>query len=307
MLLGVGGMGFFLASFRAAGLTESRVVFLTAASCLYDSSSGVFLAVQGILNLFDNNYGHFRFAFLLLAVLSLALTIALAYCWRLSGCDAVDHEVDDRKNTTALRLKDRPFGRGQLYTLEFALLSTWVTLGMFKAIGYLGTIYDWLDAIGDGTNGVPELILGLVVAGCLWIPILAYLFRIGLCASAHVINLIGLAFSICVCIPTVTSQVFGAIIYAAYRAAFYASVPNFCAGLFGQKSIGRTAGLLYTLGGFAALLTAPIVWAGESGYWTAVNVASCLLVVPMGGCVLSLHLFSAEPCLALRPPPAGVS
>ena len=42
MLLGVGGMGFFLASFRAAGLTESRVVFLTAASCLYDSSSGVF-------------------------------------------------------------------------------------------------------------------------------------------------------------------------------------------------------------------------------------------------------------------------
>ena len=36
MLLGVGGMGFFLASFRAAGLTESRVVFLTAASCLYD-------------------------------------------------------------------------------------------------------------------------------------------------------------------------------------------------------------------------------------------------------------------------------
>jgi hypothetical protein len=90
--------------------------------------------VQGILNLFDNNYGHFRFAFLLLAVLSLALTIALAYCWRLSGCDAVDHEVDDRKNTTALRLKDRPFGRGQLYTLEFALLSTWVTLGMSKAV-----------------------------------------------------------------------------------------------------------------------------------------------------------------------------
>ena len=102
--------------------------------------------------------------------------------------------------------------------------------------GYLGRIYDWLDAIGDGTNGVPELISGLVVAGCLWIPILAYLFRIGLSASAHVINLIGLAFSICVCIPTVTAQVFGAIIYAAYRAAFYASVPNFCAGLFGQKS-----------------------------------------------------------------------
>ena len=95
MLLGVGGMGFFLASFRAAGLTESRVVFLTAASCLYDSSSGVFLAVQGILNLFDNNYGHFRVAFLLLAVLSFALTIALAYCWRLSGGDAVDHEVHD--------------------------------------------------------------------------------------------------------------------------------------------------------------------------------------------------------------------
>ena len=95
MLLGVGGMGFFLASFRAAGLTESRVVFLTAASCLYDSSSGVFLAVQGVLNLFDNNYGHFRFAFLLLAVLSLTLTVALAYCWRLSGCDAVDHEVHD--------------------------------------------------------------------------------------------------------------------------------------------------------------------------------------------------------------------
>ena len=48
-------------------------------------------------------------------------------------------QVDDRKNATASRLKDRPFGRGQLYTLEFALLSTWVTLGMFKAIGYLGT------------------------------------------------------------------------------------------------------------------------------------------------------------------------
>ena len=78
MLLGVGGMGFFLASFRAAGLTESRVVFLTAASCLYDSSSGVFPAVQGIL-LFDNQYGHFRFAFLLLAVLSLALS------WRTAG------------------------------------------------------------------------------------------------------------------------------------------------------------------------------------------------------------------------------
>ena len=142
MLLGVGGMGFFLASFRAAGLTESRVVFLTAASCLYDSSSGVFLAVQGILNLFDNDYDHFRVAFLLLAVLSLALTIALAYCWRLSGCDQVDLEIDDRKNATATRLRDRPFGRGQLYTLEFALLAAWVTLGMFKAIGYLGTIYD---------------------------------------------------------------------------------------------------------------------------------------------------------------------
>ena len=135
-------MGFFLASFRAAGLTESRVVFLTAASCLYDSSSGVFLAVQGVLNLFDDDYDHFRVAFLLLAVLSLALTIALAYCWRLSGCDQVDLEVDDRKNATALRLRDRPFGRGQLYTLEFALLAAWVTLGMFKAIGYLGTIYD---------------------------------------------------------------------------------------------------------------------------------------------------------------------
>ena len=119
--------------------------------------------------------------------------------------------------------------------------------------------------------------------------------------------MIGLAFSICVCVPTVTSQIFGAVIYAAYRAAFYASVPNFCAGLFGQKSIGRTAGLLYTLGGFAALLTAPIVWAGESGYWTAVNIASCLLVIPMGGCVLSLHMFSAEPCLALGPPEPGVS
>ena len=43
-------------------------------------------------------------------------------------------QVDDRKNATALRLKDRPFGRGQLYTLEFALLATWVTLGMFKAV-----------------------------------------------------------------------------------------------------------------------------------------------------------------------------
>ena len=60
--------------------------------------------------------------------------------------------------------------------------------GRSKRIGYPGTIYDWLDAIGDGTNGVPELISGLVVAGCLWIPILAYLFRIGLSASAHVIN-----------------------------------------------------------------------------------------------------------------------
>ena len=57
-----------------------------------------------------------------------------------------------------------------------------------------------------------------------------------------------------------------------------------------------------------AMLTAPIVWAGESGYWTAVNVASCLLVVPMSGCILSLHMFSAEPCLALGPPEdSGVS
>ena len=51
----------------------------------------------------------------------------------------------------------------------------------------------------------------------------------------------------------------------------------------GRKAIGRTAGLLYTLGGFAALLTAPIVWAGESGYWTAVNVASCRLLVVVDG------------------------
>lgn len=302
VLLGIGGMGFFLAAFRAAGLTESRVVFLTAASCLYDSSSGVFLVVQGLLNVYDDGYGHFRAAFLLLAVLSLFLTLALAYAWRLSGADLVDREVDNRKHDDAPRLYNRPFGAGQLHTLEFGLLSAWTILGMFKAIGYLGTIYDWLDAIGDGTNSVPDLIAGLVVAGCLWIPILAHLFRLGLCQAAHVINVIGLAFSICVAIPSVTSQIIGAIVYAAFRSAFFASVPNFCAELFGQKSIGRTAGLMYTMGGFAAILCTPIVWAGESGYWSWVNAGNCLLVVPMTGCILSLHMFSAELCLELRPP-----
>jgi len=43
-------------------------------------------------------------------------------------------------------------------------------------------------------------------APVLWIPILAQLFRLGLCRVVHIINGIGLAFSICVAIPTVTAK-----------------------------------------------------------------------------------------------------
>ena len=69
-------------------------------------------------------------------------------------------------------------------------------------------------------------------------------------------------------------------------------MPNFCAGLFGQKSIGGR-GLLYTLGGFAALLTprssGPARAALDRGQRRQLFTGRS-----MGGCVLSLHQTAAR-------------
>ena len=92
------------------------------------------------------------------------------------------------------------------------------------------------------------------------------------------------------------------MLYAAYRAAFYAAVPNACARLFGLQNIGRSTGLLFTLTSPSVFLLYPVVWWAERGHWTAVNVTNCLLVLPMVGFVAGLGARAAQPRGGPSPP-----
>ena len=142
----------------------------------------------------------FRDAFLGLACASAALTTALALSWRRGAAtvpadaDAAtassDEAAPDKRRE---RPADRPFGREQLATPEFCLLAAWVVVGVFKAVFYLGTIYDWLARLG-AAPWVPDLISGLIVAGALWAPLIAWLFEaLGLWRAAQCVNFVGLA------------------------------------------------------------------------------------------------------------------
>ena len=334
-LLGVGGMGFFFIGVASARLAPSRhaQTLLIVANCLFSSSPVVFLALDPVvIALGSDDVAAFTSVMAAYAGFTALFTLALALAWPRAddaselrvaidanagddadSADALLGSKDDAARGAARHFwaRDKPLREyafaEQARTLEFVIIIAWSCLCMLRSFFYLGMIDDWCDAIGDasglGVGTTRTAIVGIVVAGAVWVPFVAALFRrLGLAAGAHACNALSLASALATAAPSLAAQLVGAVFYAVFRGAFFGAITIFCDRVFGARTLGRTVGTVYTAGAIPALLSLPLLAWGESGAaggWTAVNALQVLLALPMGGLVFALHHWSTEPVLAL--------
>ena len=101
--------------------------------------------------------------------------------------------------------------------------------------------------------------------------------RYGFAISGHTVNGLGLAYSALVMVPLLYTQPPAAFFFTFFRALLFTFVGSFNTVVFGPKSVGRIAGLVYTTSAFFILLQTPLVnfTANQVRRWYLQCVGAC--------------------------------
>ncbi|EQC29365.1 hypothetical protein SDRG_12829, partial [Saprolegnia diclina VS20] len=295
LLLAMGGCITMMASYPASFLILShQTTILASISCLFDSSSAIFLVLYTI----HETVGWSRDSlFIGYGVLSVLVYIALIGLWHVNEAylptsEPVLDEIAAERSTVASPLLenashaygsvetkellprievrpafeqealcDYPLSK-QVRTFEFAFILVFTSLHILRANFYIGTTNNLLENYGDAGHGyMYTKIFGFVLPmGFLFVPGIDYFVdKKGLPISLHFTTCLGLASNLLALLPILPLQSLVFFIFTGFRAFLYAVIAAFAAKIFGLANLGTIVGLIFTSGSLVGLLQIPAV------------------------------------------------
>ena len=170
--------------------------------------------------------------------------------------DEAPHFLSGKASPEYTPVAARAFA-AQLRTPEFTFIMVHTLVCMFRANVYMGTIGDYLASIGDGEGGHPyqKAVGAIIPCGVFFVPAVSWLLtRRGFASSCWVVWWLGLFYEGCTLIEVKAVQLAGALVFTFYRAALYTIVAVYMSVVFGNATLGRISGIVYSVTGFVILL-----------------------------------------------------
>ncbi|OQR82665.1 hypothetical protein ACHHYP_15682 [Achlya hypogyna] len=298
LLLAMGGCITMMASYPASFLILShQTTILASISCLFDSSSAIFLVLYTI----HATLGVSRQAlFYGYGVASALVYVALIGLWHVNEAylptsepvlDALElsttaspllekpsrdadygsvaednalikpvavHEVAPPE---PMPLCDYPLSK-QVRTFEFMFILLFTSVHILRANFYIGTTNNLLENYGDADFGyMYTKIFGFVLPlGFLFVPGIDYFVeRKGLALSLQFTTFLGAVYNGLALVPLLPLQSAVFFVFTGFRAFLYAVIAAFAAKIFGLANLGTIVGLIFTSGSLVGLLQIPAV------------------------------------------------
>ena len=303
----VGGTCLMLQSLKLAFIVAPKhfALIMTLSNCLVDSSSVIPLGLYRFHVAGMSRAGIFT-GYALLCLVSSAF-LAFSWCGR-PGRRLHRTNMEELQSAKPGACAEHPRLHGltlkqQLSTFEFAVAVTFMMTQVFRSNAFLGVIKDLLQQLGDGDmdNFYTQLLTLLLPASTLFIPLFNLcMSRGGFAITFLVVHLLGVAWNVCMLIPSLQLQSLGFAAFTNYRGLLFASIFTFVGHTFGNRTFGRINALMWLLAAGPSFLIWPCAEVSKmlNGDLMLMNWFMLILCVP---CLL-MTLFLAK---HLRNYPSG--
>ena len=295
----VGGACLMLQSLKLAFIVAPRhfALIMTLANCLVDSSSVVPFGLYRCYLAGISRAGIFT-GYAVLCLVSSAL-LALSWCGRPGRRlqRTTMEELQSAKpgppslpagETGETEQRPRLHGlavKQQLRSFEFAVAVTFFMLQLFRSNAYLGVIKDVLQQLGDADldNLYTQIFTLLLPASTLFIPLYNLcMSRGGFAITFLVVHLLGVAWNVCMLIPSLQLQLLGFASFTNFRGLLFASIFTFVGHSFGNRTFGRINSLMWLFSAGWSFLIWPCAEVSKmlSGDLLIMNCFMLVLCVP---------------------------
>jgi len=303
MLLATGGIFQFISSFHIGFIAaEVQELVIGGCSCLFDASSCIFL----FFNLIYATGVSMASIFCGFAVLNFFLHVMLWIYWgkcykyhpRYAAEGQAKQECKEDEAPDDFQLGEKaaqqytPVHQREFWTQinprvtpEFTYMVLFGIVNMTRSNLFLGLVADDLKQKGDDTKIYTKITSAIVPLGFLAVPIIERLIReMALCTAMDITVGLGVIYGGISLIPNVPIQLVTAVVYTLYRALLFSAIATYNAQVFGPATMGKVAGLMYTLSAPFQLLSYPLVAVTQDCFdnnYAMVSVFQILWLIPV--------------------------
>jgi hypothetical protein len=323
VMIAVGGPGIQTSAFFAMNLFPSRANSVSSLiSGVFQLGFAVFLGMKFIVESTSLTFKAICFiyagALLFMALASIFLYPSTQLAPQVLVVDAEDILNDEEQQnlidgsvqspqgeqslsvapTGPFLMKEVSTWNGQLFSIPFALVAMWMTINVFWANTYIGTVGSQIKFINSNAD-VPSYVsvFNLVLpAGVLIIPFYGrFLDLIGYPAGFAVASVASLVFAVLYCVQSLPVQYVAFVFYALSRTCVFAAFFSYVAYEFGYKYFGTVTGGAFLTMSIFSLLQYPMTKAITNFEVLGFMQLACIAVCSTYSIYLQLRLKSPLP------------